>query len=232
MTKRQPGSSVPQQYGTRLVVHSRRLLLVIILLGLVIGSLAYVGGRPVWATLAYWAAASPVAFSLLWDVMRRLRSGMLGVDVIALLAILGALALGEAFAAAVIAVMVAGGTALEEYAESRARHELRALVSRIPRIAHRRRDEELADVPVEDVRVGDLIMVKPGEMVPVDGAVVASAAMLDEIRPHRRARRGAARPWRRRAQRRRERGRGFHAAGCRGRRGEHVCGYRQARAGR
>ena len=76
----------------------------------------------------------PLRFRSFGDVLRRLRTGMLGVDLIALLAILGALALGEHLVAAMVAVMVAGGAALEEFAEARAAGA-KALFSRDP--AHR-----------------------------------------------------------------------------------------------
>ncbi|MDE2052586.1 MAG: heavy metal translocating P-type ATPase, partial [Gammaproteobacteria bacterium] len=101
-------------------------------------------------------------------------------DVIALLAMAGALLLGEYLAGAVIAVMLTGGSALEQYAIGRARRELSALISRAPRIAHRRQGEAFVDVPVEEVSLGEVLIVKPGEVVPVDGIVSRGSAVLDE----------------------------------------------------
>ena len=103
-----------------------------------------------------------------------------GVDIIAVLAIGGALALGESLAAAVIAVMLATGDWLERYAAGRAHRELSALVSRAPRIVHRHEDGGIVDHPIAEVEVGDRIMVKPGEVVPVDGNVTGVSAVLDE----------------------------------------------------
>src|SRR5207244_874664 len=97
----------------------------------------------------------------------------IGVDAIALVAIAGALALGQYLAGAVVALMLAGGNALEEYADRRARRELTALVERAPRIAQRRRGAGLEAVPVEELAVGDVVLVRAGEVVPIDGLVLS-----------------------------------------------------------
>jgi heavy metal translocating P-type ATPase len=104
----------------------------------------------------------------------------LGVDVIALVAMAGALALGEYLAGAVIALMFSGGQALEAAASRRARRELSALAKRAPTIAHRRRGDAIDEVPVHDVAVGDVVVVRTGDVVPVDGAVVTGEAVIDE----------------------------------------------------
>ncbi len=150
----------------------RRLLLGLVLLGLVAGF--------AFGSLAWDAAAALVALIVLVDVIRSFLRGVLGVDLIALLAIIGALALGEHLAAVVIALMVAGGSALEEFAQARARHELAALLARSPRNAHRQEGKRIFDVPVDAVRPGDMLIIKPGEIVPVDGTLAAEAATLDE----------------------------------------------------
>jgi len=93
---------------------------------------------------------------------------------------LGALVLQEFRAGAVIALMLAGGRALEDFAESRAKRELSALLRRAPRSIHRYEGATLTDGAVEDVHRGDLLLVKPGEIVPVDGVVVDSTAVLDQ----------------------------------------------------
>ncbi len=117
---------------------------------------------------------------MLTDLVRSLRRGVLGVDVIALLAIAGALALGEHLAAIIVALMVAGGSALEEFAQARARRELASLLDRTPRIAHRQDGDRVADIPIDAVLPDDLLVIKPGEIVPVDGSVETEAATLDE----------------------------------------------------
>jgi heavy metal translocating P-type ATPase len=133
--------------------------------------------------------ASHVSFALVTAIVllvaaastgRRLLHGELGVDVIAILAMAGALLLGQYLAGAIIAVMLTGGSALEQYAIARARRELTTLISRAPRIAHQRQHGAFVDVPVERISVGDVLVVKPGEVVPVDGIVSAGGAVLDE----------------------------------------------------
>jgi heavy metal translocating P-type ATPase len=112
-------------------------------------------------------------------MLASLRRGRLGVDVIALLALVGALAVGEYLAAAVISLMVASGQALEAWAAGRARRDLRALLQRAPRLAHRYDGDTLRLVPVDALESADVVMVGPGEVVPTDGTLI-SAAALDE----------------------------------------------------
>ena len=128
-----------------------------------------------------WAATTamlliPLAWSVLGSLLRR----DVGVDAIALVSMAGALALGEYLAGAVIALMLAGGNALEESANRRARRELTALVERAPRSALVRRGKELMDVPIDDVAAGEVVLVRAGEVVPVDGMVVSDEAIVDE----------------------------------------------------
>ncbi len=133
--------------------------------------------------LSRWIFAGSTGLVLLVTAVSTARSlarRELGVDVIALLAMAGALLLGEFLAGAIIAVMLTGGAALERYAIARARRELSALVSRAPRIVHRRAGSYLIDITIEEVALGDVLLVKPGEVVPVDGILVAGSAMLDE----------------------------------------------------
>lgn len=130
---------------------------------------------------AVWAAT--VALMLLplsWSVARTLIGGDVGVDLIALLAMAGALALGEYLAGAVIALMLAGGDALEAYASGRARRELTALVARAPRLARRRTGTGWEEVEVESVKIGEVLLVRAGEVLPTDGVIVGERAVIDE----------------------------------------------------
>jgi heavy metal translocating P-type ATPase len=115
-----------------------------------------------------------------WWVVDAARHRRIGVDVIALLALGGTLIVGEYLAGAVIAVMVASGQSLEAWAAGRADRELRLLIDRAPVAAHRRQDAAVVDVAVDAVAAGDLLLVKPGEVVPVDGRVEAGTAVVDE----------------------------------------------------
>ena len=158
---------------------SRRALLPFVIAMLAAGGIAAIVGRDELADLAWGAAVAVVAVELLLVTLARLREGRTAVDVVALLALVGALGLGEVLAGAIIALMVASGDALEQYAHRRARRELAALLSLAPKIAHRRTESGYDDVPVDGVEVGDLLLVKPGEVVPVDGAAI-DAAVVDE----------------------------------------------------
>lgn len=107
------------------------------------------------------------------------RQGRFSVDVIAVLALAGALAVGEPFAGAMITVMLASGQLLEARADARARRELSMLAGRAPRTARRAVAGGFEPVPVEDVTVGEQLLVGPGEIVPVDGRLV-TAGVFDE----------------------------------------------------
>ena len=164
----------------RLDALTERAMLPLTVAGLVIGLLAMAAGQD---DLAWWALTLPSVVVGIWlasSIIRDLIHGQAGVDVIAVLAIGGALLLGESLAAAVIAVMLATGDWLERYAEGRAHRELSALISRAPRIVHRHEDGEIVDHPISEVEVGNRLAVKPGEVVPVDGSIVGGAAVLDE----------------------------------------------------
>ena len=157
-----------------------RALIVIALAALIAGGVASANGDGSLARWLWAAGAIPVIFGLVASILRDLLAGRLGVDAVALLAMVGALALGESLAAIVIAVMYAGGNALEEFAVSRAERDLRSLIDRAPRIAHRERAGELADIPVAQVKAGDRLLVRAGEVLPVDGLLANSGAVLDK----------------------------------------------------
>ncbi len=115
------------------------------------------------------------------ESVRRLIQRDTTADVVAVLAMAGALALGEWLAGAIIAVMLTGGEALEARAAGRARAELTSLLTRVPRVAHRRAvSGTLEDVPIEEIDAGDELLVKVGEVVPVDGMLRSDHAVLDE----------------------------------------------------
>jgi heavy metal translocating P-type ATPase len=157
-----------------------RLVLALTLAGLLAGAGAALLGRGGVAAAA-WATTTVVALlPLTLDVLRDLWRRKAGVDVIALLAMAGALALGEYLAGAVIALMLSGGQVLEGFAATRARRELSALLERAPRVVHRYEGERLTSPPLETVRPGERLLVKPGEVVPVDGVVLDGPAILDE----------------------------------------------------
>src|SRR6188472_1837116 len=157
-----------------------RALAVVALATLLAGGILWLADQPGWADAAWAVGATVVLVPLTIDTARSLLHGDVGVDAIALIAIAGALILGEQLAAAIVALMMSGGEALEAWAAGRARHELRLLVDRAPRIAHRHLDGRVEEVTVEELRVGDLVAVRAGELVPADGVVEGADAVVDE----------------------------------------------------
>jgi heavy metal translocating P-type ATPase len=115
-------------------------------------------------------------------MVRRMRAGTVGLDVLAILAIIATILVGEYVATLIIVLMLAGGAALEEYADGRAQRELKTLLERAPQIAHRlpAGSDEAEDVPATLVRVGDVLLVRPAEIVPVDADLVSASAAFDE----------------------------------------------------
>lgn len=165
---------------TRLAHAAEAGLLPFVAICLVGGAAAHLAGQPSIGDALWILATAVSAVRLAVGIVIDLMAGTTGVDLVALLAMGGSLALGEYLTGAVIAVMYATGQALERYARGRAERELRALLSRAPGIAHRYQGDTLVDCAAESVVPGDRLLVKPGELVPVDGVVVAGPAALDE----------------------------------------------------
>ncbi|MBP1233894.1 heavy metal translocating P-type ATPase [Arthrobacter sp. PvP102] len=152
-------------------------------------------GQPVIARFAASGYALAVAAYLSVGMLRRLRQGHWGIDILAVTAIVSTVLVGEFIASMIIVLMMAGGTALEDYAAGRAKSELSALLARVPQTAHRERNGAASngtatnggaengaheDVAATDVRVGDILLVKPGEVVPLDGVLLSDAGTFDE----------------------------------------------------
>jgi heavy metal translocating P-type ATPase len=161
-------------------LNASNLLLAASVVGIVAGAALYPMGDHGAAYVA-WAITTALGLvPLLVEIVGQLKRGEAGVDLIAILAMAGALALGEYLAGAVLALMLASGRALEDYADRRAHAELSALLARAPRMAHRYSDGDLETVAVEEVAVGDLLLVKKGEVTPVDGLLSSPDCVLDE----------------------------------------------------
>jgi len=170
----------PRRWGMRLRPLVEPALVVLTVAALGVGGIAWLAG---WRVVAdrCWMAGTLVAVvpAVVW-VPAALRRGRVGVDLIAVLSLVGTLLVGEYLAGALIAVMLAGGRALDAAAERRASHDLRALLEHAPRFARRRVGSEMSVIPLAEVAVDDLLVVGPGEVVPVDGRIVDTVAVLDE----------------------------------------------------
>jgi heavy metal translocating P-type ATPase len=159
---------------------SPAIILIIVLVAVVAGALLWLTGAHAAADVAWAAAIALALIPLGISVARDLLHRDTGVDLIALLAMAGSLALGQYLAGAVVGLMLSGGQALERYASSRARRELSALLARSPRVVHRYEQGALTSPDISEVGKGDLLLVKPGEVVPVDGVIASEEAVLDE----------------------------------------------------
>jgi len=122
----------------------------------------------------------PAVVLLVFSFVQAAQRREIGVDVLALSSIAGAVALDQQLTAIVVAIMFVGGQALEAYSRLRAGKEMTALLSRTPRHAYRLNDEAVVKVPIESVCRGDHLLVRSGDVVPVDGALQSDAAALDE----------------------------------------------------
>lgn len=158
----------------------RRALFAIAISGLILGLLALVRGSQTAAGWFWVAATVPVVIGLLVSMVRDLLAGRMGVDAVAFVSMTAALLLGENLAAVVIAVMYAGGNLLEDFAVGRAERDIKSLADRAPRIAHRRTDSTIEDIPIEQVAIGDILLVRAGEVIPVDGFICSASATIDE----------------------------------------------------
>jgi heavy metal translocating P-type ATPase len=158
----------------------RWTLVAIAVTGLAAGIVARAVGHSDLADLAWTLSTAPVVAGLAFQIVRDFLAGRFGVDAIALVSMSAALALGQPLAGAVVALMYSGGNVLEDIAVARAEHDLRSLVDRAPREAHRRTGDRIEEVPISEVAIGDRLLVRAGEIIPVDGIVGSTAATIDE----------------------------------------------------
>ncbi len=117
---------------------------------------------------------------LLYGMFQTLRDGSYGVDILAATAIVTSVLLGEYWAGIIIVLMLTGGEALEDYAEERAKTELSDLLKRAPQKATILKNGQQIVVPVSEVKVGDIIIVKPGDVVAVDAIILEGESSFDE----------------------------------------------------
>ena len=134
--------------------------------------------------LTRWLVTGFAAFVALLQGIQMVRSllrGHWGLDVLAVTAIVATLLVGEFWASLIIVLMLTGGEALEDAAAHRAQRELTGLFARIPQSAHRiESDGSIQDTPADDIAIGDRLIVRPSEVVPVDGELVSDAGEFDE----------------------------------------------------
>ncbi|BCA85622.1 cobalt ABC transporter ATP-binding protein [Enterococcus saigonensis] len=152
-------------------------------LTVMVGALAlffeFILGKGHWAFILVVVVGGVMAFTMLIEMIKTLRSGRYGVDILAITAIIATLAVGEYWASLMILIMLTGGDSLEDYASRQAGRELQSLLDNSPQIAHRKEGDRLEDLTLDKVKVGDILVVKPHEIVPVDGQAL-QAGSVDE----------------------------------------------------
>ncbi len=136
--------------------------------------------QPLPAQILVSALGALIALSMFVEMIKTLRSGRYGVDLLAIIAVVATIAVGEYWASLLVLVMLTGGDSLEDYAARRAGLELKALLDNSPQVAHRIVEQQLEDIPVAAVQVGDRLVIKPGELVPVDGHVLSGVSSFNE----------------------------------------------------
>lgn len=132
---------------------------------------------------AHWVLGSVAIIAtlpLLWNMIQDVRYGSYGIDILAITAIVTSVLLGQYWAAIVVVLMLTGGESLEKYAEHRARSELNSLLNRAPQKAHLLQGRKVIEVKASAIKIGDKILIKPGELVPVDAIILDGIANFDE----------------------------------------------------
>lgn len=155
------------------------MLVAVALVGLIAGVALSWAALHTMAQAAWTVATLPVLIALIAQIVISLRRGDVGLDVVAALSMSAALAFGEPLAGNVVALMYAGGQLLESFAQGRARREMTALLGRVARTAMRFQGGGLAEVPIADILPGDRLLIREGEVLPVDGRVARAFALLD-----------------------------------------------------
>ena len=134
-------------------------------------------------TAAHWLLGTVAILEtipLVWDMWHEVRSGRYGIDILAITAIVTAVLLHQYWAAIVVVVMLTGGESLEDFAQRRAKRELDSLLAHAPRTATVVRKNKTLTLPVEQIRPNDKVIIKPGEVVPVDAVIIEGTASFDE----------------------------------------------------
>lgn len=149
-------------------------------LGLLTGILFFISDQKLTAHYIWFATliigGAPIAFHTFLGMLK----GKFASDIVAMLAIITAIIMEQSFAGAVVVLMQSGGEALEKYGLRRASSSLTALLARAPRIAHRKKDGSIEEIAVKEIKIGDKLVIRPGDLIPVDGTIIEGEAEIDE----------------------------------------------------
>lgn len=149
-------------------------------IGFIAAVLEFIFHLPSYAQLIISILGLLLALIMFIDMIKVLKSGNFGIDLLAITAIVATIVLGQYWAGWIVLLMLTGGDTLEEYAANKAKSELKSLLDNTPSKAHLLKDGDITDVDIDDVKVGDEILVRPKEQVPVDGVVIDGQSEIDE----------------------------------------------------
>lgn len=152
------------------------------LLFIAAGLLLHIAGWAAPAALVWSAGLALTGAPVVWRTVRGILARRFAADLVAMLAITGALLLGEPLAGLIVVLMQTGGEALERYAQGRASEAVRELEAAAPRVAHRIDDGRVSDVPAEAIVIGDRLLLRPGELLACDAMVLEGHSQVDASR--------------------------------------------------
>lgn len=153
---------------------------ILAIIGLVIGGALQIIHEEQTGKIVWFATLIIGGIPVVWQTIREILHKHFVADIVAMLAIVVSIILNDAFPGVIIVLMQSGGKALEDYAYRRASSSLDNLLSRAPRIAHRKIDNDIEEIPVSNINIGDILIIKPGDLIPVDGEIISLHARIDE----------------------------------------------------
>lgn len=149
-------------------------------IGVIAAVLEFIFHLPSYAQLIISVLGLILALIMFIDMVKVLKSGNFGIDLLAITAIVATIVLGQYWAGWIVLLMLTGGDSLEEYAANKAKSELKSLLDNTPSQAHIVVNDKIKDIDIDDVAIGDTLLIRPKEQVPVDGVVVEGQSEVDE----------------------------------------------------
>ena len=153
---------------------------VLAIIRLAIGGLLQLSHEEQAGKIAWYVTLIVGGIPVVWQTVREILHKHFVSDIVAMLAIIVSIILNDAFPGVIIVLMQSGGKALEDYAYRRASSSLDNLLSRAPRIAHRKTDHVIDEIQVSQINIGDILVIRPRDLIPVDGEILGSHARIDE----------------------------------------------------
>lgn len=151
------------------------------LIGLILGIILRFGfGQPLFAEWVWYAVLILGGLPIAFQTIKGMFKGQFAADIVAMLAILTAIAMGQAFAGAVVVLMQSGGEAIEDFGMQRASFSLKALIERAPSFAYRKIDGHIEKIDIQQIQVGDILVVRTGDLIPADGTILDGTCEIDE----------------------------------------------------